>query len=544
MKKTLLFAATALAMLASCSQSDDLNNAPVVAENNQAQPIEFGTYLGRTTTTRATATGNITSAQVLAQKNGFGVFAYYTGRNTYGQHQKVTYTAETPTVTNTVNHYPDFMYNQQVTGTNDETPTWSYSPVKYWPNDFADGTAVDTQSPAAYGSDSYGGNVSFFAYAPYVAKDALDSPVGITGMSANTDLGDPTVTYTITNGTVTSNTDLLWGTYSGTSQNVLDAGNTGVTANGSADDGTYAKAILTGYTTNADLNKQQLDGKVGFAFKHALAGLGGGSAVVSSSVSGVGFQVVLDVDEKVQSAKSREEFTVSSTNDAWRTIVTISNIEISNDLNADGDAEDDGEVALPLSGTLNLATGKWTDGTTGVVKQTIGNNNATDTYQAEISSKIAEYWKNTGNSNAKETWISKYATKTDYFKKTLTAVNTGDHPGVTETPQNVYNDETQSPLMFIPGKAPVLRITVEYVVRTYDAALASAKPYTEVTQKISKKVTFPTFALNKHYNLIMHLGLTGVKFTATVSNWDEETIGDSDGDSTNDNMVFLPINVD
>lgn len=436
------------------------------------------------------------------------------------------------------------MYNQQVTGTDVLTPEWSYTPVKYWPNDFAD-DAVDNQSPAATGSTSYGGNVSFFAYAPYVAKSSLDSPVGITGMSENNAAGDPTITYTITDGTSNSNTDLLWGTREETSANVLGgSSNLGVTgdnnsSNDNTENRTYAASILDNYNTNADLTKQKIsvaNGKVDFVFKHALAGLGGGSAVSS----GVGFQVVLDIDEKVHGTGSREQFTVSSSNDAWRTIVTISSIEISNDL--DGDGTVDEADKLPQSGTLNLATGQWTNGTTGLVKQTIGNNNATETYQAEINSKIAEYWKDAGASDAKKTWVSKYATKTDYFKTPLTSVNTGDHPGVTETPQNVFNDEAQSPMMFIPGVTPKLRVTVEYVVRTYDAALDLK--FSEVTQKISKTITFPKFELNKHYNLIMHLGLTSVKFTASVSNWDEQTIGDSDGDSTNDNMIFLPINVE
>lgn len=28
----------------------------------------------------------------------------------------------------------NFMYNQKITGTDAETPVWTYSPIKYWPN--------------------------------------------------------------------------------------------------------------------------------------------------------------------------------------------------------------------------------------------------------------------------------------------------------------------------------------------------------------------------------------------------------------------------
>lgn len=59
-------------------------------------------------------------------------------------------------------------------------------------------------------------------------------------------------------------------------------------------------------------------------------------------------------------------------------------------------------------------------------------------------------------------------------------------------------------------------------------------------------------ALNKKYNLLIHLGLTSVKFEATVSNWDLDSTGtgteDSDGDGTPDSSdkdidVHVPINV-
>ena len=61
--------------------------------------------------------------------------------------------------------------------------------------------------------------------------------------------------------------------------------------------------------------------------------------------------------------------------------------------------------------------------------------------------------------------------------------------------------------------------------------------------------------LNKKYNLLIHLGLTSVKFEATVSNWDLDSTPaggtgteDSDGDgipdaTDHDYDVHVPINV-
>ena len=125
--------------------------------------------------------------------------------------------------------------------------------------------------------------------------------------------------------------------------------------------------------------------------------------------------------------------------------------------------------------------------------------------------------------------------------------------GVQTNPLNVYGAET-NPLVFIPGTAPAFKITVEYVVRTKDKHLADA--YSEAVQNITHTVAFPTVELNKKYNLIMHLGLTSVKFDATVSDWDATSVSDADpdGDADGDGIknsedpdyagnVHLPINV-
>ena len=109
-------------------------------------------------------------------------------------------------------------------------------------------------------------------------------------------------------------------------------------------------------------------------------------------------------------------------------------------------------------------------------------------------------------------------------------------------------DGDANPLVFIPGTWPELTVTFEYCVRTKDPNLADS--YSEVWQKITKKITFANpVELNKQYNLLIHLGLTSVKFTATVSNWDVETGTpniDTDGDGTADLQgkdVYVPINV-
>lgn len=103
------------------------------------------------------ALNEVVSDAALRNKS-IGVFASYTGKNTY----------ENTTVS------PDFMYNQEVKYTSNNV--WEYSPVKYWPND-----------PADY--------VSFFAYAPYEANPAEGRESGIIGMSRRVDLGDPWINF-------------------------------------------------------------------------------------------------------------------------------------------------------------------------------------------------------------------------------------------------------------------------------------------------------------------------------------------------------------
>lgn len=111
------------------------------------------------------------------QLAGFGVFAYYTGSYTWNLCDGSGEVGHTSKVV------PNFMYNQQVEWSTDH---WTYSPVKYWPNN---------NNPAD-GSGAIGSEIknylSFFAYAPYKTNEVTY----ITGFSANDVAGAPTINYT------------------------------------------------------------------------------------------------------------------------------------------------------------------------------------------------------------------------------------------------------------------------------------------------------------------------------------------------------------
>lgn len=489
------------------------------------------------------------------------MFGYYTGASTYNEAQ---YDNGSATAANYQDVLANFMFNQRIEGTDAATPTWTYHPIKYWPNEVQNG-AVDDQTDPAKSTGTNGGKVSFFAYAPYTGfpiTPTTDGIVAINGATAlataNAVTGDPTVTYTIPTDLNADDSgdafvDLLWGTLNGTSKNVLDNDQNGVEGTKTTSSanpikptsGTYASNILDDYFTNADLTKQKTAGTVGFKFIHALSKIGGRNSDSTSPTTG--FLVKLDIDGTggAETGGTREKFDANEDSDTdddddlWRTIVTVKSITITNDLNDDDDAGDTGEVGIGGTRTLNLATGCWSeDAVTTLYKQTIGTADGTNTYDAVLNTKIAEIYDNTPT-----TWLS-HLTAANYFKNSNAKDNSSTHPGVTETAQSVYNSTNQSPIILFPGTTPKFKITIDYIVRTHDPNLKDG--YSEVEQVVTKTITFlEAVKMNKHYSILMRLGLTGVKFTATVDDWDTDFDGDgTPGEVEEDSQnVYLPINV-
>lgn len=129
----------AIVLLGACS-SDDTALEP--SQASQQTAIGFENYVGRSAT-RA----SVTDASNLTN---FGVFAYYTKGKQYGT------TAET----NETNYSANFMDNVQVSGSSvGSDQNWTYSPLRYWPQE----------------TDEY---VSFLAYAPFASGTTLVSSTG------------------------------------------------------------------------------------------------------------------------------------------------------------------------------------------------------------------------------------------------------------------------------------------------------------------------------------------------------------------------------
>ena len=240
MKKILFFAVAAATVMAltDCSQSSDLTEVNATTGQNA---ISFETYLA--TNTRAGVSGEQTTETI--EKNGFGVLGYYTAKDNYAK-----------------NTAPNFMYNTKVTGTtNGTTINWTYTPLRYWPNDEND-------------------KLSFFAYAPYIDVEPstgvptdVTNKTGITAITNNNYSDAPTVSYTLAD-TKTQSVDLLWGVKKGTKSDL-----------------------------NTDLTRIQANTSgVGFTFKHALAKFGGDNNFVKA---------ILVTDDDTKFDKTTTKVTIS-----------------------------------------------------------------------------------------------------------------------------------------------------------------------------------------------------------------------------------------
>lgn len=233
-KKFYLFAAAAVMLMTACSSDDATSD---VTPSQTPMAVGFDTYLSNTTRAVGGQTGVMTTSTL--QSEGFGVFAFQTND---------TYPAGGTGKT------PNFMYNQKVTY---GSSVWSYSPLKYWPNN----TTQDMHGGSGHATittpDDY---VSFFAYAPYVANGDIGTP-GITDFTANNDTGDPKVTYIVAT-KPSESVDLLWGV-TPTAWTYTDVANNNWNPGG-AQNGLPLKNML----------KPSVDTRMKFLFQHALSRLG------------------------------------------------------------------------------------------------------------------------------------------------------------------------------------------------------------------------------------------------------------------------------
>jgi len=142
-------------VMASCSDVDELLYGDGNAEDSGA--ITFGADDSNTR-----AVGTLDADGIKA--NSFGVYAYYTGKTAWEEHEVMS--------------SPNFMENVKVSYNNGN---WYYSPIKYWPKNSQE-------------------KITYFAYAPYI-----DSVKYI-----STSNGHPEIAYEIVDKYKDLKTERMW----------------------------------------------------------------------------------------------------------------------------------------------------------------------------------------------------------------------------------------------------------------------------------------------------------------------------------------------
>lgn len=242
--------------------------------NNSPVPIVFDVASGNQATTRSSrsSAASISRKADLADE-GFSVFAYLTGATDYVS-------------TSGTGSQPNFMYNQKVTGTvvhddpveSNVVIDWSYSPVKYWPNDYnGNDGAVDNQTPPATGTKVE--KLSFFAYAPHVELKKEGGSFVDYNYDADGDGTNDAFQTILSTGIVAISNN----TYGGDPFLIYDLGST--TSSGDMRDLLYAtNNVEDGDTTDDTTNKNKTDGPISFNFNHVLAGFSFGVCGIFNEV--------------------------------------------------------------------------------------------------------------------------------------------------------------------------------------------------------------------------------------------------------------------
>ena len=459
-------------LLTACTDSDI-----VVSSDDGGQPVAFTAYLMNVkdaeNATRAVyptgAYGEMTYGRL--QETGFGVFAsnYPSSSN-----NRSSYTVETSAFK------CNFMYNQKVEWSTDH---WTYTPVKYWPNDYS----TSDVGGGATGSGS-NGQLSFFAYAPYSVRQNNDNDEnnGIVNIASNTTgINHLTITYRVPS---------MLHEPGGGDPNYYEI--TPVT-NTSSDmiDLMWAEPLF-------DQTKQTVDGTVHLVFKHALSKLN--------------IQVQGEFDEVGASTNPKDE----------NTKILIESVSLSN-------------IVLPRKAymklepkTLSTKTPDWLFSKKGSRDDgPFETGNYSDTNDLTRSLSITGTTINSAllytanpsdpaDTNAANTAFNALPAGVTNDQKSLLNAgyyylfppNTNYAPGL---------DESTKPAPVASGTPITVRVV--YYVITYDESLVLNNPkyFSIVKNDVTRTMdTAFTFDAGKVYTLLLRLGMTTAKLEADVTTID------------------------
>ena len=462
MKKKNLFGWFAMAAMlvgTGCSTDEVVNNY------SPENAIQFGTYVGRNAVSRATVIDkNALGAQ------GFGVFAYYTGQTAWTGY-------ETKTAPNFMNNQWVYDLNRQPSTTEEESGStetttstaynWTYSPVKYWPNNVDD-------------------KVSFFAYAPYTEIGTTALETNITafnheltaataegdGATVTTNLAGPYVKF-VMDDDVKDQIDLLWAAPS--IDNVKNATENNVTTAGSG---------------------VKVDDKVTFNFKHALAKIG-------FKVQAMVDKVNEDDDDATTGNNIEEDDANDESEDiADETTIVVNSVTLKAPFYKEGVLNLNPTISTGTDGTETVE-GLWSN----QVAYTTSGDNAWTGYVLSTTTEAAEG-----------------TTEVTNFKRSEETVDgatvTVNHEVVTTDEKDLNAEDSY--IMIIPKDFPTsgeeyVEITVVYTVTTVDENLDDGKSKIENT--VTSKFKGINFEAGKAYTFCLHLGMTSVKLEADITDW-------------------------
>lgn len=467
MKKVLLlFAAFSAVTVVSCNRMEQ-----EAAQTKDQQktvlgdiPVGFEAYTQRGMSTKAGMSGDITS-EALRAGDGFGVFAFYTNNNTYDQQ-----------------FLPNFMYNEHLywDGT---TNKWTYSPIKFWPNEYGDRAESDDAD-----------KLTFFAYAPYVKVvestgkiegKAEDAKWGINSLTRNSAAGDPMVKYLVDFDPAHS-VDLCWGVSNGENWQRMD-------------NGKY-QTFEAGLPWIDVEHPGQIEQPLKFTFKHALSKL----------------RVLIDADPDITEHNETALIENGNTKVYVRSI-TFEGFATKGALNLNNtDAEANKALWMDYSNNSNdLMTGE---------EITI--------YDGRKDGK--EGTPGGMASNEKQLGLNPNIVQSTIWN------DSAAKPGVTQVFQNLFRkkdingdyvaaDPNES--VYVIPTGDEVKVTIVYDVETFDDKLASyvsdgQTHGTSVENHITKSISFASgskvFENGKAYTIKLHLGLNSVKFDADVTDWDNQ----------------------
>ena len=351
---------------------------------------------------------------------------------------------------------PSFMYNEKISW---DGSKWGYSPIKYWPNEFG----------AAASSDEVD-RITFFAYAPYVAVTpsngmvtSTENTTGIVALSRNSVGGDPIVKY-IVSLDPTKCVDLCWGVSREGLTNSVDGSNNHVAAG----------------APYIDVVKLKLGDKIDYDFRHALSAI---NVTIDAAVDAT--TVGTDVDANTKIFIRSVSFEGLATKGALNLNSTAANGPLWTDYSGSG---------TPLAEVLTVYDGRR-DGKEGVEGAVASNETPLGLNPVLIQDKP--------------------------YTSSVT-------PGVTKTAVNLFNATSSTASVFVIPSSEPLKVTLVYDVETKDDKLSTllsdgVTHGSTVENVISKNIQIggSDFSLEagKKYTIALHIGLTSVKFDASVSTW-------------------------